>query len=76
MATESLWQRGLSESADKEKASSNELLGFDMNFAQDSWDDSAILDIFDDAIKSHRMKKEKVDTRSHETSLLSCPFFL
>ena len=76
MATESQWQRGLSESADKIKTTSNELQSFDMNFAQDSWDDSAILDIFDDAIKSHKMKKEKVDTNVHETSMMLCSFFL
>ena len=35
----------------------------DLSFGQDSWDDSTILDIFDDAIRSHRTKKGKVERR-------------
>lgn len=31
-----------------------------MNFGPDAWDDSTILDIFDEAIRSHRTKKDKV----------------
>ena len=34
-----------------------------LSFGQDSWDDSMILDIFDDAIRSHRTKKGKVIRR-------------
>jgi hypothetical protein len=34
--------------------------GTNINFGQDAWDDSTILDIFDNAIKSHRTKKDKV----------------
>jgi hypothetical protein len=34
--------------------------GSNINFGQDAWDDSTILDIFDNAIKSHRTKKDKV----------------
>jgi hypothetical protein len=34
--------------------------GSSINFGQDAWDDSTILDIFDSAIKSHKTKKDKV----------------
>jgi len=33
--------------------------GSSINFGQDAWDDSTILDIFDSAIKSHKTKKDK-----------------
>jgi hypothetical protein len=39
---------------------SNDWVSTEMNFGPDSWDDSTILDIFDDAIRSHKTKKDKV----------------
>ena len=37
-----------------------DLVNAEMNFGQDAWDDSTILDIFDDAIRSHKTKKDTV----------------
>lgn len=71
------WDRGLNNFADKDHATNIECLSSDMTFGQDSWDDSAILDIFDDAIRSHKTKKGEVDAainfnRSENLVLLYC----
>ena len=60
MAGEAQWERGLVHFAEFDQIATNEWLPPDMSFGQDSWDDCAILDIFDAAIRSHKTKKEKV----------------
>jgi hypothetical protein len=42
----------------------NDWVSTEMNFGPDAWDDSTILDIFDDAIRSHKTKKDKVSFSS------------
>ena len=44
-AAEQSWQQGMVSNS-----------SMSLNFDQESWDDSVILDIFDEAIRSHRTK--------------------
>ena len=60
IAREAQWARGLVHFEESDQIISNNWLASDMSFGQDSWDDSAILDIFDAAIRSHKTKKDKV----------------
>ena len=62
MAGEAQWVRGLVHFAEDDQVVNNDWVGSAVNFGEDSWDDSAILDIFDSAIRSHKTKKEMVQT--------------
>jgi hypothetical protein len=61
-------------------AINNDWVSTEMNFGPDAWDDSTILDIFDDAIRSHKTKKGKVSYilsfLSHHPLLISQIFEL
>ena len=50
-AAEQSWQQGMVTHS-----------SMSLNFDQESWDDSVILDIFDEAIRSHRTKVFRIFT--------------
>lgn len=78
MDAETQWKRGFVHSGKNSNSQIDaEWLGLDVNFNfnEDAWDDSIILDIFDEAIKSHKVKKEKVKFFNTTVVILSFHYF-